>query len=59
MSAKLYQYAEEKAKRLGLRTDTDPDAIWLRGMVRDHIHEYIRKRDAKLLADLEDDAFSS
>jgi hypothetical protein len=59
MSAKLYQYHEEKAKRLSLRTDTDPDVVWLRNYVRNHIHEYIRQRDEKLLADLMDDAFSS
>jgi hypothetical protein len=47
MSAKLYQYHEEKAKRLALRTNTDPDAVWLRSYVKSRIYKYLRDREDK------------
>lgn len=47
MSAKLYQYQEEKAKRLALRTNTDPDAVWLRHYVKSRIYKYLRDREDK------------
>jgi hypothetical protein len=59
MSAKIIQYAEEKAKRLSLRTDTHPDVLWMRSYIRERLHDFIRERDEQQMANLMNDAFSS
>jgi len=41
---KIHQYAEEKARRLSLRTDTDPMVVWIRNRVR----QYVRDRNRKI-----------
>jgi len=40
----MKRHAEEKAKRLSLRTSTDPMVLW----VRNRVHQYIRERNRKI-----------
>jgi len=55
------RYFEEKCKRLGLRVYTNPEAIWMEPYSRNRAaeREFERAGDSRLLASLEDDAFSS
>ena len=55
------RYFEEKAKRLGLRVYTNPEAIWMIPYSRNRTteREFEKAGELRLLTDLKDDAFSS
>lgn len=55
------RYFEEKAKRLGLRVYTNPDKIWMMPYTRNLAaeHKFEQEGTNRILAALEDDAFSS